>query len=152
MSNLRFQEPDGTFANPEVILVPSESISTDGNTIDLSSPKVYRALLMQSGTAAPVAIVLENTLGGTVVWTRSDVGLYTGTLDNTFTETKTWISQVNVPVNLDGETTFNIAESFWVDVSHIKVQTANIDVVGGSQTNADDCLANSSIEIRVYQG
>lgn len=151
MSNLRFQEPDGTFANPEVILVPSESISTDGNTIDLSSPKVYRALLAQSGTAAPVATVLENTLGGTVVWTRSDVGLYVGTLDGSFTENKTWISQVNVPVELD-RATFNIAESFRSDADTVKVQTAKINVADGAQTNEDACLIDSSIEIRVYQG
>ena len=127
MSNLRFQEPDGTFANPEVILVPSDSISTDGNTIDLSSPKVYRALLTQSGTAAPVATVLENTLGGTVVWTYADVGLYVGTLTGAFTENETWISQVNASISLDGAISFNLATSFWNSADDIKVQTAVID-------------------------
>ncbi len=38
--------------------------------------KVYTALLSQSGTDAPVANVLENTLGSEVVWTRSGVGAY----------------------------------------------------------------------------
>ena len=54
----------------------SQSLNISGN--DLISilnsiptqPKVYRALLSQTGTAAPTATVLENTLGGTVVWTR----------------------------------------------------------------------------------
>lgn len=46
--------------------------------------KVYTALLTQSGTDAPVTTVLENTLGGTVVWTRSGVGEYIGTLVGAF--------------------------------------------------------------------
>lgn len=37
---------------------------------------VYTALLTQTGTNAPVATVLENTLGGTVTWSRVDAGSY----------------------------------------------------------------------------
>jgi hypothetical protein len=44
-----------------------------------SSYLVYTALLSQTGTNAPVATVLENTLGTTIVWTRDDVGEYIGT-------------------------------------------------------------------------
>lgn len=47
-------------------------------------PKVYRALLTQSGENDPVATVLENTLGGTVIWTRIDYGRYEGFLENAF--------------------------------------------------------------------
>lgn len=53
--------------------------------------KIYMALLTQSGTDAPVATVLQNTLGGTVVWTRIGIGSYEGTLANAFTENKTTI-------------------------------------------------------------
>jgi hypothetical protein len=49
-----------------------------------SSYLVYTALLSQSGTNAPVATVLENTLGGTVVWTRVGAGDYFGTLAGAF--------------------------------------------------------------------
>jgi hypothetical protein len=35
---------------------------------------VYTALLNQSGTDAPVATVLENTLGSLGVWTRNGIG------------------------------------------------------------------------------
>jgi len=41
-----------------------------------SSPKVYRALLTQSGTDAPVATVLENTLGFVPTYEYSLVGQY----------------------------------------------------------------------------
>lgn len=50
--------------------------------------KVYTALLTQSGTDAPVATVLENTLGGDVVWTRDGTGQYRGTLNGAFTFNK----------------------------------------------------------------
>jgi len=42
--------------------------------------KVYTALLTQGGTNAPNAyVVLENTLGATITWTRNSVGVYYGT-------------------------------------------------------------------------
>ncbi len=50
--------------------------------------KVYRALLTQSGTNPPVATVLENTLGGTPVWSRVAAGLYKLTLAGAFTVNK----------------------------------------------------------------
>lgn len=53
---------------------------------------VYTALLTQSGTDAPVATVLENTLGGTVVWTYYAPGVYLGTLSGAFTADKTWFT------------------------------------------------------------
>jgi hypothetical protein len=53
--------------------------------------KVYTALLTQSGEDAPVATVLQNTLGGEVVWTRSDPGQYSGILAGAFTLDKTYI-------------------------------------------------------------
>lgn len=52
--------------------------------------KVYTALLSQSGTEAPVAVELENTLGGTVVWTRSGIGTYVGTLTGAFSSFNVW--------------------------------------------------------------
>ena len=43
---------------------------------------VYTALLTQSGTAAPVATVLENTTGATIAWTRTGSGIYAGTISS----------------------------------------------------------------------
>jgi hypothetical protein len=51
--------------------------------------KVYKALLSQESDDAPTAVVLENTLGD-IVWSREDVGFYVGTLNNSFTENKTF--------------------------------------------------------------
>ena len=46
--------------------------------------KIYMALLTQSGTDAPVATVLMNTLGGTVVWSYDGTGSYFATLNGVF--------------------------------------------------------------------
>jgi hypothetical protein len=53
--------------------------------------KIYMALLTQSGTDAPVATVLMNTLGGTVVWTYNGNGSYIATLSGAFPASKTWL-------------------------------------------------------------
>lgn len=50
---------------------------------------IYRALLSQTDTDAPVATVLENTLGE-IVWTRNALGKYLGNLANAFTADKTF--------------------------------------------------------------
>ena len=50
-----------------------------------TEPKVYIALLTQTGTDAPVATVLKNTLGGVPVWSYSSVGVYNAELSNAFT-------------------------------------------------------------------
>ncbi|MBK8468145.1 MAG: hypothetical protein IPL32_20210 [Chloracidobacterium sp.] len=49
-----------------------------------SGVKIYRASLSQAGTGAPTAVVVENTLGGTLVWTRNSIGSYRATLTGAF--------------------------------------------------------------------
>jgi hypothetical protein len=50
----------------------------------------YKALLTQSGTASPTVTVLDNTLGS-IVWTRTNVGVYRGTLSGLFPTNKTFM-------------------------------------------------------------
>lgn len=57
--------------------------------------KRYVALLTQSGTDAPVATVLENSLGGTLAWTYTGAGLYTGTLAGAFPDA----AKIFIPMN-----------------------------------------------------
>lgn len=57
--------------------------------------KVYSALVTQSSTTNPVATIMENTLGGTPVWTREGVGYYYLTLANKFTVGKTLVIVTN---------------------------------------------------------
>lgn len=73
-------------AGDVVLQITNESVTPS------QSYSVYTALLTQTGTDAPLATVLENTLGGTVVWTRQSPGRYIGTLAGAFTVDKTFIS------------------------------------------------------------
>lgn len=64
------------------------SADVAGLTASVYKYKVYTALLTQTATASPVATILENTIGN-IVFTRNDVGYYTGTLVSAFTAGKT---------------------------------------------------------------
>lgn len=50
--------------------------------------KQYVALMTQTGTDIPTVNILHNTIGN-IIWTRTGIGDYTGTLNNTFTTNKT---------------------------------------------------------------
>lgn len=112
-----------------------------------TEPKVYIALLSQTGTNAPVATVLKNTLGGIVVWTRDDVGQYKGTLLSAFTENKTVVVggyyQIISPPSADDyivNISPNSTENF------IGVNTA----YGTTGNFSDDVLGYTQIKIEVY--
>lgn len=56
--------------------------------LDASKPyKVWVGTFQNNGTSAPTVTVNENTLGGTVVWTRTTTGTYRGTLSGVFNAT-----------------------------------------------------------------
>ena len=110
------------------------------NAIATAKPyKVYTALISQTGTSAPVATVLENTLGGTVVWSRVNIGEYRGTLTGAFTASKTVVLQ-------GGTAAFKSTNSFPVTVDYVQVKTFNPSTL----TSEDSILVSYSIEIRVY--
>lgn len=110
---------------------------------DLGVPTYLRyvALLTQTGTDAPVATVLENTLGGTVVWSYSAVGTYLATLAGAFTENKTWFS-TSAEYNTDFVPFYNIYR-----VSDNQVRLLSPEDANGNLTNG---WSRASIEIRVY--
>ena len=100
--------------------------------------KKYVALLNQTGTSAPVATVLENTLGGTVVWSRTGVGQYAATLSGVFTSNKT---------------TCLISPSSGSSIIYAGRSALNTVVVGTQTVSpfADaDGFLRGTIEIRVY--
>ena len=100
--------------------------------------KVYTALLTQTGTDAPVATVLENTLGGEVVWSYAAVGIYQGALSEAFPISKTILFLQNT----GGQD------------SNYYINDNNIDYVGIATAEAgvstNNILFNTPIEIRVY--
>jgi hypothetical protein len=122
----------------------SQFLMADGSiSTGTAAYKVYTALLTQTGTNAPTATVLENTLGGTVVWTRSGVGAYIGTLSNAFTSEKTAVfctKDTGSPTGTGG-----------VMMRGYSSSTSNVLItVVTSSGGIDGQIANSSVEIRVY--
>lgn len=111
--------------------------------------KVYRAYLTQAGTSDPTAVVLENTLGGTVVWTRGSTGNYAGTLTGVFTSNKTFISprgQVRAYFN-GSDNDVGVIECYYDSVNAVAVAQSTIDA---GVVTAVDVFANIPIEIIVY--
>lgn len=103
--------------------------------------KVYVASLTQTGTDAPVATVLENTLGGTVVWSYSGVGDYVGTLAAAFPSSKTAVFMQGFYAGS------GFAEQFCA--KRASDNTIQLDsATSGALDN--NILDNTAIEIRVY--
>ncbi len=101
--------------------------------------KVYTALLSQTGTNAPTATVLENTLG-TVTFTRSSNGVYLVNSSGLFTADKTFVimgagtnATYTNAINLMNSSTFSI-----------------VTKVSSTQSDADSANTKVAFEIRVY--
>lgn len=105
------------------------------------SYKVYTALLTQTGENAPVATVLENTLGGTLVWTRISAGAYKATLIGAFPVDKCFFLPVAISVPMDGGTSIQMSR---ISNDEIAIETSNDDIISA-------CIDGRwPIEIRVY--
>ena len=103
---------------------------------------VYTALLTQTGTNAPVATVLQNTTGGTIAWSYSNVGIYVATISSaTYTANKT-----AVLISLGGANNSTVISSV-VD-STTALTLYQIDV--GDQATTNPINATTTIEIRIY--
>jgi hypothetical protein len=129
--------------------ISTGSLSVNGTEINKNGGlayKIYTALLTQSGTNAPVAIVLENTLGGDITWEYDGVGEYS-------------ISNLNLPINKTILLTPSIpANSCTVGSAITNLVSMSLHPSG---TFIDLCVGNSiggvngklnrhPIEIRVY--
>jgi hypothetical protein len=100
--------------------------------------KVYRALLTQTGTDAPVATVLENSLGGVVVWTYDSPGSYFGTLVGAFPASKVFML-------LSSSVASSFLEFNRNDDDSVYIQTRD-----NASALSDGFIVGSSIEILVF--
>jgi hypothetical protein len=129
---------NGSAGNPSDVLI-SQGTGLPPIWSNTRPYKVYTALLTQTGTDAPTAIVLENTLGFVPNWQYINIGTYT--INNAlFTNNKT---TVNVFLNVNGN-----SYSFPSTVT-----TANVTIHSvflSDFTYLDGVLNNTAIEIRVY--
>jgi len=110
---------------------------------DLRGYKVYTALLTQSGTDAPTAIVLENTIGN-IVWTRQAAGDYIATLSNAFVLNKTICLAYANQIDSQGVPYLYYFER--INISSLSLQTGN----SNTTSNEDGLIINIPFEIRVY--
>ncbi|QMP85131.1 putative tail fiber protein [Flavobacterium phage vB_FspP_elemoA_2-5C] len=104
-----------------------------------SDYKIYRAILNQTGTSAPVATVLENTIGS-IVWSRNSPGTYSATLVGAFQANKTFYSTFGTSNSLNRVYTNRLND----DVMSI------ISISEDFTTYLDNELFNFPIEIIVY--
>lgn len=111
------------------------------NTSSESGYKSYVALMSQTGTAAPTAVELENSLG-IITWTRVSAGLYNGTLSGAFPITKTFALSVQGS-GYDTE----VLNGGGGDLYNLVRLNDNVLVLS---TTGDSILNYSPIEIRVY--
>lgn len=110
----------------------------------------YVALLTQTGTDAPVAVVLENTLGGDLVWTRDGTGNYFGTLLNAFIG-YTNIENINRStftrlISDDG--TGPVGRGYWMFKGSINA--VYLKTTSDIETYDDGILTQTYIKIEVY--
>lgn len=99
--------------------------------------KSYVATLTQTGTAAPTATVLENQLAAAIVWARTGVGVYTGTLTGAFTANKT-VASISQPAT--GKAT----------VSRTSANVITVSTFDATPAAADAILAALVLDVKVY--
>ena len=111
-----------------------------------SGVKIYRATLSQSGGSAPVATVLENTLGGEVVWTRTTAGAYSATLADAFPDPTKVLTQATYGANTDDYTVDGVIVGMnYLSADVIQLLSYSVDGVA-----ADMKVDNAAVEILVY--
>ena len=131
-----------TITNGKTTTSPSEDAVFDALAGKADAEYVeYAALLSQSGTQAPLAIILKNNIGGTIVWTRLGAGTYLGTLSGAFPDGKTVI--VNGSQVADGI-------GYFVSAKRATDNTVVVQVADSALSVVDDELENTTLIIRVY--
>ena len=106
---------------------------------------VYTTLITQTGTDAPVATVLQNTTGGTIVWTRNSTGRYLATISGaTYTANKTAILLTSGSASATDGRFLKVEDS-----GNTTVQAFyNFDT--SANTAQDGIVTGAMIEIRIY--
>jgi hypothetical protein len=111
-------------------------------TVGAPLPKVYNALLSQSGLNAPTAAIISNTLGGVPVWGYTSAGQYTLTLLGTFTSGKTLVFATIGANTAAGDTSIKCF-----------LNTSTGEIILNTTFNAaftNILLTNASFKIEVY--
>jgi hypothetical protein len=133
--------------------IPTEQQFVDLIDSTYRGYKVYTALLTQSGTDAPVATVLENTLGYEPVFYRINTGSYR--VDPTAPLIAPTFNPSKVVMFIGHNTTsnagnYNSLEYLGLDNGDGTVNIVTYNTDGDTFVTADGVLNYTPIEIRVY--
>lgn len=111
----------------------------NGTIIAVDGPTAltYEALLTQSGSNDPTAVVNENTIGA-IVWTRVNAGHYRGTLSSAFTADKT---HAFIQMNSDSKLCF---------IERGSANVVDVYTTNGSLVKTDGILTSTAVRIKVY--
>lgn len=114
--------------------------------------KVYTALLSQSGTDAPVATVLENTLGFTPIYTYSSAGVYALSPLEDFSNflSKGVVIFLNKGSNDSTNATNSISCAYNYDDGALEIRTYANGLASDDILSDVDSFQKTSFEIRVY--
>ena len=118
----------------------SKLVSGGGGSVNY---KEYVAQITQTGTNAPVANIIVNTLPETPTWAYGGVGFYQlFSAGNIFTPEKTvcFLSPEGAALHK--------YQYFQIDAGELNIYTS--DISGGSNTPTNGQLFNQGIMIRVY--
>jgi hypothetical protein len=152
---------DGTFnaGVPSAVQFPTQAaVATYLAANSPELPLEYVGVFSQTGTNAPTVDVKNNTLGGTVVWTRNSAGSYTGTLVGAFAGNSVVIT-MNQTLPGPDRTLFTsissndtvsilcrkISDSKFADFGQVKLGNASIDTTSVSGTLSQTHLYASEI-------
>jgi hypothetical protein len=109
---------------------------------DISGYKEYIGIFSQTSTSAPTINVINNTLGGTLIWSRNSAGNYTATLASTFTARSIVITMNQTLPVADRNLFMYVSSTDTITVLCRKISDNSFVDFGQS--------SSASIEIRVY--
>lgn len=109
--------------------------------------KSYQAIITQTGTSAPSAVVKLNELGTTLTWSRFAAGIYLCTAGSAvFTSSKTVIILSNPITSL---VSYTIVPSSTTVLTMASILASVVATVL-TATNTDALITNLLVEVRVY--
>lgn len=136
-TTIHFKQSGITITKNQVI-----DLVSDLTTIQNNTPYTYKLFLTQSGTTAPIATVLIDTISGTT-WTRISAGTYNLIKTGAFIENKTIPVSDNY-TDVDG----NYYTIERTDINTITLKTyASTDL----DNSVDDILNNQYLNIEIYK-
>jgi hypothetical protein len=141
----------GAAAADDVLYIVDTSTNTSKQieVEDFVGYKVYTALLTQSGTDAPVATVLKNTIGTITLSYSEEGGYLINCVGNLFTADKTVVFCSSIVLGDASATDFKYLYSFPRTEGSVGLNLFKIDF-GTPEYITTDGFTTASIEIRVY--